>query len=80
MAFNRLGFPASAMDGRLHREEELTLARVNSRRNGQPVSNQGTTVSAGSKLEGSSEERASPSTLPAPQKRRVVLPDPVAFK
>jgi len=65
----RLAFPAP------YREEEITLARLTSQRNAR--------VAAG--LEASpgdgSGDAVSQSMSPAPQKKkRVVLPDPVAFK
>lgn len=91
MAFNRFALPYSTMDGRIHREEEVTLARIASQQQGRAnnilvttASNkiQGISASAGLGLDDMHEERTSRSTSPALQKnkRRVVLPDPVAFK
>jgi hypothetical protein len=91
MAFNRfaLQLPYSTMDGRIHREEEVTLARITSQQQQQQQQQQqgrannieGSSGSAGLGLNAKREERVSRSTSPALQnKRRVVLPDPVAFK
>jgi hypothetical protein len=68
----RLTFPAP------YREEETTLARLASQRNARVAADLETYP--GARLDGSGEA-ASPSMSPAPQKKkRVVLPDPVAFK
>lgn len=72
----RLTFPAP-LDGRLHREEELTLARVASQRNARTAA--GLEAHAGASLDGSGRASTSMSPTP-PKKKRVVLPDPVAFK
>jgi hypothetical protein len=68
----RLPFP-TALDGRAHREEELTLARTASyqrnRKPSLPEPPDGTTVMG-----------STPVAAPNPGRRRVVLPDPVAFK
>lgn len=67
----RLAFPAP------YREEEITLARIASQRNARTAA--GLEAFPGARLDGTGE--ASPSVSPAPQKKkRVVLPDPVAFK
>ncbi|OIW24024.1 hypothetical protein CONLIGDRAFT_692970 [Coniochaeta ligniaria NRRL 30616] len=67
----RLTFPAP------YREEEITLARIASQRNARTAA--GLETFPGARLDGSGE--ASPSMSPVPQKKkRVVLPDPVAFK
>jgi len=72
----RLAFPAP-LDPRLHREEELTLARLASQRNARTAA--GLEAHPSARLDGSGE--ASPSMSAALQKKkRVVLPDPVAFK
>ncbi|KAJ4290744.1 hypothetical protein N0V88_006493 [Collariella sp. IMI 366227] len=64
----RIGFPTTAFDARVHREEELTLARTATRQNDvkPPLPDA---------LDGVA------SSVPPPlNRRRVVLPDPVAFK
>lgn len=64
----RLAFPTAALDGRVHREEELTLARTTTHR--KPSDGPATaTATAGD-----------PTVPPAAGRRRVALPDPVAFK
>jgi hypothetical protein len=73
----RLAFPSSSIDPRLHREEELTLARVASQRNARTAA--GLEAYPGARLDGSGEVSSSMSPPPR-KKRRVVLPDPVAFK
>ncbi|KAK0731858.1 hypothetical protein B0H67DRAFT_476141 [Lasiosphaeris hirsuta] len=83
-----LRFPG-ALDGRAHREEDLTLARINSQQPRQPpnsnprptVLDTPQVVSAGPRLDGAAAAMESPPMAPpAPQRRRVVLPDPVAFR
>ncbi|KAK4191886.1 hypothetical protein QBC35DRAFT_280380 [Podospora australis] len=70
----RLTFPA-ALDGRVHREEDFTLARTGSHRNARPA------VPAAEATAGTATtKRPSLSAPPAKGRRRVVLPDPIAFK
>ena len=65
----RLAFPAP------YREEEITLARLTSQRNARLAAGLEANTGDGS------GEAASQSMSPVPQKKkRVVLPDPVAFK
>ncbi|KAK5657043.1 hypothetical protein OQA88_3569 [Cercophora sp. LCS_1] len=68
--------------GAIHREEDLTLARMVSQRNSRPpVLDSPSTVSSGPRLDGGPGAVESPSTAsPSPHRRRVVLPDPVAFR
>lgn len=74
----RIPFPATSMDGRIHREEELSLARRASYRNAKATSVE-TPTSSAPKL--SRHVEASPPTgSPALQRRHIALPDPVAFK
>ncbi|KAK3309531.1 uncharacterized protein B0T15DRAFT_5435 [Chaetomium strumarium] len=58
----RLGFPTVALDPRVHREEDLSLAR---------------TASQQQRSDAAAAGAAAPFN---PNRRRVVLPDPVAFK
>lgn len=61
-----------------YREEEMTLARLAAQRN--PRVAAGLRAHPAARLDGSGETAAHP-VSPVPQnKRRVVLPDPVAFK
>jgi len=76
MAF-RLPFPAPSTDGRMHREEDLTLARRASQRNARSTPLE-TPSSAGLKLHRSVED--SPTRFPVLQRRHIALPDPVAFR
>src|SRR4051812_10484549 len=81
---SRLSFPTSSLDGRVHREEELTLARTisTSRRNSRPPPLEiiSRPPSAAPKLETAVVDMAAPLAPPAPNRRRVVLPDPIAFR
>lgn len=76
MAF-RLPFPVPSTDGRVHREEELTLARLASQRNARSAALE-TPASSAPRLDPSGD--ASPAGSPAIQQRHIVLPDPVAFR
>ncbi len=72
----RLAFPATALDARVHREEELTLARA---------ATAAATASRRKTPDGlatlsASASAPSPAGPPTAGRRRVVLPDPVAFK
>ncbi|KAK3938932.1 hypothetical protein QBC46DRAFT_450826 [Diplogelasinospora grovesii] len=83
----RLPFPG-ALDGRVHREEDLTLARINSHRNAPKSSalEPPMPMSAGPTLDGATAHaaaamEASRVTAPvAPGRRRIVFPDPIAFR
>ncbi|KAK3393842.1 hypothetical protein B0H63DRAFT_555152 [Podospora didyma] len=82
---SRLSFPTSSLDGRVHREEEPTLARTISSRNSRPPALEiiSRPPSAAPKLETTPPavlDMAAPLAPPAPNRRRVVLPDPIAFK
>ncbi|KAL2018559.1 hypothetical protein VTK56DRAFT_601 [Thermocarpiscus australiensis] len=72
----RLALPTVALDGRVHREEELTLDRTASqRRNANlagPATPDGAAVAAAM--------GRSSTVPPNPNRRRVVLPDPMATK
>ncbi|KAL2136524.1 hypothetical protein VTI74DRAFT_3349 [Chaetomium olivicolor] len=68
----RIGFPSTALDGRVHREEELTLARS--------ASQQRTVKAAVPEAPEGAAAGAAPTVPPTPNRRRVVLPDPVAFR
>jgi len=73
----RLGMPSLPslpMDGRVHREEDFTSARLAYNRNSRP-----NLADAGLTLQDAAST-ASPSTSPALQRRRVAFPDPVAFR
>lgn len=80
MAFR---FPLSSGDGRVHREEELTLMRKASQRNA-PARPDGTTTPAAMSLSDTKQPApasdAAASSSPNPPRRRVVLADPVAFR
>lgn len=83
----RTAFPTAALDGRVHREEELTLARTASLRAGaKPTSLPPPSPPSPpppETLDGAASPAAMGSSAPAPptpNRRRVVLPDPVAFK
>ncbi|KAK4231243.1 hypothetical protein QBC38DRAFT_467248 [Podospora fimiseda] len=70
-----LPFPAS-LDARVHREEELTLARTLSHRAARPPA-----AAVPDNQDGAAvASETSLNTPPAPGRRRVVLPDPIAFK
>lgn len=73
----RIPFPVPSTDGRLHREEDLTLARLASQRNARSAALE-TPLPSGSKLSRSGE--ASPTRSPALPQRQIVLPDPVTFR
>src|SRR5690242_4131751 len=71
----RLSFPTAAFDGRIHREEELTQARTalqQQQRNATPA--------ALETPDGAAAMGSVPAAPPSAGRRRVVLPDPVAFK
>lgn len=72
-----IGLPV--YDGRTHREEEITHARMLAQRaaraNGQEP---GSAVTA--PMNDMSAKTPSPAMSPAPQRRHVVFPDPVAFR
>ncbi|KAL2260803.1 hypothetical protein VTK26DRAFT_5101 [Humicola hyalothermophila] len=72
----RVPFPTVALDGRVHREEELTLARIASQqRHARPaVSNATNSAAPGTAMDGSSVAH------PRSSRRRVVIPDPLAIK
>lgn len=70
----RLAFPTTALDGRMHREEELTLARAAT---ANATASRRKTPDGLATLSASASAPAGP---PTAGRRRVVLPDPVAFK
>ena len=80
----RVPFSAAALDARAHREEDLTLARTVSYRNGvqQPVRTvlDNSEPSLTAPTPNAPTMEASPVLVPAPKRRRVVLPDPVALR
>lgn len=82
----RLQFPGSALDARAHREEDLTIARMASQRSQRPPAQESQTPppkSASLRPDGAASKSSSespPATSPPPIRRRVVLPDPVAFR
>ncbi|KAK1777980.1 hypothetical protein QBC45DRAFT_176661 [Copromyces sp. CBS 386.78] len=80
----RMPFPGAALDARVHREEELSLARTNSHRNAilqsQPALLDTNVSSSMAPTAASVIKDPSPSASPPPERRRVVLPDPVALK
>jgi hypothetical protein len=69
----RLAFPTTALDGRVHREEELTLARA-------ATANAASRRKTPDGLATLSASASAPAGPPTAGRRRVVLPDPVAFK
>ncbi|KAK7460115.1 hypothetical protein Landi51_00364 [Colletotrichum acutatum] len=71
-------FPFPVNDPRMHREEELTLARVASQRGTNGPSPLGTPLPLEARKEASTEP-ATPSPLPT-TKRKWVFADPVAFR
>lgn len=76
-------FPGAALDDRVHREEEHTLARTNSHRNAlesQRVVLDTNVSSSMAPTVAPISKEPSPSASPPPERRRVVLPDPVALK
>ncbi|KAK1752537.1 protein STB2 [Echria macrotheca] len=65
--------------GSVHREEDITLARINSQRHAKSTALE--TPSARSSVGAPAAQMDSPPTpVPHPTRRRVVLPDPVAFR
>ncbi|KAK4454584.1 protein STB2 [Podospora aff. communis PSN243] len=75
-------FPGSALDARAYREEDVTSARLNSQRNiGPSVLETPPIMSPSPKQESAAavNENLIPGP-PNPTRRRVVLPDPVAFR
>ncbi|CAP59846.1 uncharacterized protein PODANS_1_1740 [Podospora anserina S mat+] len=66
--------PAASLDGRAHREEDITLARTASNKNARPAVPETPDGAAAAKVE------AALALPPASNRRRVVLPDPIAFK
>ncbi|KXX75628.1 Protein STB2 [Madurella mycetomatis] len=73
----KLTFPTTALDGRVHREEELTLARTASQR--QHPANSAEPETPVDTVDPPAMD-TSPAAPPNPNRRRVALPDPVAFK
>ncbi|KAH8883662.1 hypothetical protein GQ53DRAFT_427388 [Thozetella sp. PMI_491] len=80
MATFRLPFPM--VDGRVHREEELTLARLNAAKNARASSiDTPASAPAGLQLVNPMQSiDSTPAASPSPQRRRIALPDPVAFR
>ncbi|KAK0657691.1 hypothetical protein B0T16DRAFT_488794 [Cercophora newfieldiana] len=78
----RRPFPGSALDGRAYREEDVTLARLNSQRNARPtVIDTLPIMSPGPRPNSAAVVNESPTLAPpSPARRRVVLPDPIAFR
>ncbi|KAK0734826.1 hypothetical protein B0T26DRAFT_746685 [Lasiosphaeria miniovina] len=85
----RLPFPASALDGRAYREEDLPLARTASNRFTRPPALEtavpqhpflSALAAAPMATAAAAAMDLAPLPPPSPQRRRVVLPDPVAFK
>ncbi|KAK4155567.1 hypothetical protein C8A00DRAFT_41842 [Chaetomidium leptoderma] len=71
----RLSFPTAAFDGRIHREEELTQARTalqQQQRNATPAVLE--------TPDGAAAMGSVPAAPPSTGRRRVALPDPVAFR
>jgi hypothetical protein len=72
----RLDFPTTALDARVHREEELSLAQIASQhRNAKTAVPEPPDGAAVAPAMGSV-----PGSGPVPNRRRVALPDPVALK
>lgn len=84
----RLSFPATALDGRVHREEELTLARTASLQQQQQQHQQHQHAASPNPPAAEPSDDAvvpaamdpSPAVPLNPNRRRVALPDPVALK
>ncbi|KAK3329071.1 hypothetical protein B0H66DRAFT_540180 [Apodospora peruviana] len=80
----RMPFPGAALDARVHREEQLTLARTNSQLNARRAMLD-TSIppkSVGPRLNSATvaSKDGSPDVSLTQKRRRVVLPDPVALK
>lgn len=79
-----MSFRPSLPDGRAHKEEDITQARLAAQRNSMRATStpRNTPPMAGElKLDGSlSVDSASPALSPGPDRRNVVFPDPVAFR
>jgi hypothetical protein len=71
-----------AYDPRAYREEDITQARLAAARtNSRGSTREAITPMAGDgKLERATTNSPSPAVSPAPQRRNVVFPDPVAFR
>ncbi|KAK0632791.1 hypothetical protein B0T14DRAFT_505109 [Immersiella caudata] len=72
-------FPGSALDARAYREEDVTFARLNSQRNSNVLETP-STMSPSPKHETVAINESLAPAPPSPARRRVVLPDPVAFR
>lgn len=72
-----IGLPV--YDGRTHREEEITHARLLAQRAAR-ASQQDPNSTSTDPMNDTSAKTPSPAMSPAPQRRHVVFPDPVAFR
>lgn len=79
-----MSFRLNLPDGRAHREEDVTQARLAAMRNSTlaaTTSREGTPLPGDMRLDGSlSVDTSSPALSPGPGRRHVVFPDPVAFR
>lgn len=76
-----IGLPV--YDGRTHREEEITHARLLAQRAAAARASQqdpSSTSAAVDPMNDTPAKTPSPAMSPAPQRRHVVFPDPVAFR
>lgn len=83
-ATNIMSFRLNLPDGRAHREEDVTQARLAAMRNSTLAATtprEGTPLPGDMRLDGSlSVDTSSPALSPGPGRRHVVFPDPVAFR
>lgn len=79
-----MSFRLNLPDGRAHKEEDVTQARLAAMRNSTLAATtprEGTPLPGDMKLDGSlSVDTSSPALSPGPGRRHVVFPDPVAFR
>ncbi|KAJ0122448.1 hypothetical protein J7T55_002961 [Diaporthe amygdali] len=79
-----MSFRLNLPDGRAHREEDVTQARLAAMRNPTLTAatpREGTPMPGDMRLDGSlSVDTSSPALSPGPGRRHVVFPDPVAFR
>ncbi len=81
MSFRRSLPTLPSADARVHREEDITAARLASQRSSHAVASleSAAPISAMARAD-VSRDTPSPAMSPAPLRRHVVVPDPVAFK
>lgn len=79
-----MSFRLNLPDGRAHKEEDVTQARLAAMRSSTlaaTTSREGTPLPGDMRLDGSlSVDTSSPALSPGPGRRHVVFPDPVAFR